>query len=158
MFFKIIYNSGNRKIESVIKWLHLYHPPLLRLKQLSEGRPETLVVRSKEFSNLLNSLRINGVDKFTFSGRLAVLNEWLISVMPKPISASMSILDVGGSDGITTFELVRYLQENLGVDVKASVLESQLRLYSFRGRLVRYYLTNEKIPFTVCYKLGPWGY
>src|ERR1035437_3615186 len=155
MFFKIIYNSENRKINSVLKWLHLDHPSLQRLKQLSEGSPETLIVRSKEYGKLLDDLWINGVNKKTGLRRLATLDEWLLSVIPKPFSASISIMDVGGSDGSTTFELVQYLNENLGIEIKASILEMQLRLHCFRRGFIRYYLTNDKIPFLL--QIGPVG-
>lgn len=153
MIFKIIYNSKNDKLKKVLRWLHLYHPSLDRLSELSEGSSETLIDRSIEFSSLLKGLWINGVDKRTGLGRLVVLDEWLISFIHKPLLSPISILDVGGSDGSTTLELVQYLKENLGIEIKAAILERQLRLHCFRRGWIRYYLTNEKKPFIL--QIGP---
>jgi hypothetical protein len=147
MIFKIIFNKENDKINTFLKWSHVYHPSLKRLRELSEGSPETLFDRSIKFSTLLKGLWIDGVDKRTGLGRLVVLDEWLISFIGKPLNSSISILDVGGSDGSTTYELVQYLKENLGIEIKATILERQLRLQCFRRGWVRYYLTNEKRPF-----------
>ena len=48
----------------------------------------------------------------------------------------LRILDAGGSDGSTTFDTVCYFRENLGVEVKATILEMQLRLHCFRRGLL----------------------
>lgn len=155
MIFKVIYNSENDKIEAILKWLHVYHPSLKRLSELSEGSPETLIDRSIKFSSLLNGLWIGGVDKRTGLGRLVLLDEWLLSFIPKLQASSISILDVGGSDGTTTFELLHFLEENLRIEIKAAILERQLRLLCFRRGWMRYYKTNEKRPFIL--QVGPFG-
>ena len=116
--------------------------------ELSEGNVESIAVRSKEFSELLHDVMINGVWKRTGPGRLAVLDEWVVSFLPLP-ATSFKILDVGGSDGSTTFDTVRYFRENLGVEVKATILEMQLRLHCFRRGCLRYYLTHDLNPLLV---------
>lgn len=155
MIFKILYNHNNPKIKAILRRVHLYHPSLKRLSELSKGSPETLVDRSNEFSSLLHGLWINGVDKRTGLGRLALLDEWLISFLQQPKQNSICLLDVGASDGSTTYDLLRFLQKSLGIEIKATILERQLRLHSYKSGWLRYYLTHDMKPFII--QLGPFG-
>lgn len=147
--FKLVCRLENGLFKKVLNRLRLYHPPLHRLMELSEGNAESLVTRSKEFSGLLSDVVINGVYKRTGLGRLAVLDKWVVSVLPEPLPMSFRILDVGGSDGSTTFDTVRYFRENLRVEVMATILERQLRLHYFRWWCLRYYLTHDRSPLLV---------
>jgi hypothetical protein len=147
MIFKILFDIKNDKIKTIFKWFQFYHPSLKRLKELSEGESETLLDRSVEFSTLLNDLWVDGVGKRTGLGRLVVLDEWITSFIPRNNLKPLSILDVGGSDGSTTFELVKYLENILGSKILASILEKQLRLHCFKRGCLKYYLTNEHKPF-----------
>jgi hypothetical protein len=155
MIFKIIYNDRNEKIKAILKRLYIYHPSLKRLNELSKGSPETLIGRSKEFSSLLDGLFINGVDKRTGLGRLIELDEWLITIIHEHPFSSISILDVGGSDGSTAFDLQKHLEESIGIEVKVSILERQLRLQHFKRGFLRYYLTVEEMPHLL--QIGPIG-
>lgn len=155
MFLKIIHTSENRRVKNILQRLGLDFPPIQRLKELSEGSPETLPVRSQEFGTMLNRLWINGVGKFTSPGRLALLDQWTISVMPQTSRGLLSVLDVGGSDGSTANDLVQYMENKIGGEIKAVVLDSQLKLYCFRRGLVRYFLNNSRIPFL--FQVGPFG-
>jgi len=116
--------------------------------ELSEG-DEPAIIRSKEFSELLDDVLINGVWKKTGWGRLAILDKWVASFLPDPLPKPLRILDVGGSDGSTTFDTVRYFREDLGVEVKATILEVQLRLHCFHRGCIRYYLTHDQNPLLV---------
>lgn len=129
--------------------MHLYHPPLYRLKELQEGNEYSLVTRSKKFSEILGDVLINGVCKQTGLDRLAVLDQWVGSVLPERLAMSFQILDVGASDGSTTFYIIRYLREKFGVEVKATILEKQLRIHCFRRGCLRYYVTHDWSPFLV---------
>ncbi len=117
--------------------------------ELSEGSAESLVTRSKEFSEILDDVLINGVWKRTGAGRLTVLDKWVSSILPDSLPMSFRMLDVGGSDGSTTFDTLHYLRENLGVEGRATILEMQLRLHCFRRGWLCYYLTHERSPLLV---------
>ncbi len=152
--FKLVCILPNGPLKNVLKRLRLYYPPLHRLMALSKGNTESLVARSKEFSELLNDVLINGVWKRTGLGRLTILDEWVVSFLTTS-SGSFKILDVGGSDGSTTFDTLRYFQENLNVEAKAAILELHLRLHCFRRGCLRYYLTHDQSPLLL--QIGPLG-
>lgn len=147
--FKVVCELENGPFKKLLRRLRLYYPSLDCLRELSTGSLESLITRSKRFSELLDDVLINGVWKRTGFGRLTVLDEWVVSILPEPVYTPFSILDVGGSDGSTTFDTVRYFQEHLGLDVKATILEMQLRLYCFRRGILRYYLTHDRIPLLI---------
>lgn len=151
--FKLVCSLSNGPFKKGLKRLRLYHPPLHRLLDLSDGTVESLVNRSKEFSELLDDILINGVWKRTGVGRLSALDEWVGAVLPEPLPISFDILDVGGSDGSTTFNTVCYFRDILGLDVKATILEMQLRLHYFRYGCIRYYLTHDRSPLFVQFGL-----
>lgn len=155
LVLKFVCALPNGPLKKALKRLRLYHPSLRRLMELSEGDAESLVVRSKEFSELLRDLSINGVYKHTGSGRLAALDEWAGSVLPHHPSALFRMLDVGASDGSTTLDTVRYFKKKYGVEVKATILEMQLRLHCFRRGFLWYYLTHCHSPLLV--QIGPLG-
>ncbi len=133
----------------------LYHPSLNYLMELSKGNEKSLGARSKEFSEILEDLLINGIWKRTGPGRLAVLDEWVETVLPYHLPKSFKILDIGASDGSTTFDTVCYYKDNHGIEVKATILERQLRLHCFRRGWIRYYLTHNQCPLLL--QIGPLG-
>ena len=94
----------------------------------------------------MNDILTNGFWKRTGMGRLTVLDKWVVSFLPKPFPSPVRILDVGGSDGSTTFDTVNCFQHDLGIKVEATILEMQLRLYYFRRGCIRYYLTHDRKP------------
>jgi len=153
--FKLVFKLANGPFKKVLKRLRLYYPPLQCLMELSGGSAESLVTRTKQFSELLDDVLINGVWKRTGLGRLAILDKWVVSIIPDSHPMSFRILDVGGSDGSTTFDTVSYFRENLKVEVKATILEMQLRLHCFRRGCLRYYLTHDRSPLLV--QIGPLG-
>jgi len=154
--FKLVCRLPDGLLKKILKRLRLYHPPLHRLQALSQGSEASLVSRSKEFSELLEDVIINGVWKRTGLARLIVLDQWVIPFIEgRPISESLAMLDVGASDGSTTFDTVTYFQENLKAPVKATILEMQLRLHYFHRWGIRYYLTYDQIPLLI--QIGLWG-
>ncbi len=145
----------NGALKKVLKRLRLYHPSLHRLMELSRGDKESLLSRSKEFSGLLQDLLINGVWKYTNPGRLAGLDEWVASILPRFSSQPFRMLDVGGSDGSTTFDTINYFKKKCGLGVKAYILDMQLRLHCFRRGYLWYYLTYCHSPLLI--QIGPLG-
>jgi len=96
---------------------------------------------------MLDGLWINGVDKRTGPNRLEVFDKWLITFLDDSLTRAISILDVGGSDGITTLELIKHLQEYSDTEVNATILEKQLRLFYYKRGCMNFFLTSEKKPF-----------
>lgn len=136
----------NRRLKTVLQRFRIYHPPLYRLLELAEGSAASLVARSEEFSGILNDVIIGGVWKRTGPGRLTQLDQWVASYVPTAGPAPFAMLDVGGSDGSTTFDMVNTFKASLGVKAIATILEKQLRLRMFQRGPVRYYLTEAGNP------------
>lgn len=89
------------------------------------------------FSLVLHDLRMGGTWKRTNRGRLPQTERALSEQLAG--RGSVRLLDLGASDGITTFEAVRALREALGVDVTAVLADVNLYLHRFRmGPLVEY--------------------
>jgi hypothetical protein len=144
--FKFVGKVDNERARRLLQRLRLYHPPLQRLKELSQGTADSLTARSAEFSELLNDVLINGVWKRTGPGRLVSLDQWITAYLQRSSTNPFSMLDVGGSDGSTTFDTLACLRERFGVDARATILEMQLRLRCFRRGPLQYYLTHDGRP------------
>ncbi len=153
--FKLICRLPNGPFKKVLKRLRLYYPPLQYLRELSQGSTESVDARSKEFSELLDDVSINGVSKKTGTGRLASIDRWVASILTEPLSTPLQMLDVGGSDGSTTFDTMSYFRDSLGVKVKATILDMQLRLHCYHRGGLRYYVTHEKNPLLM--QIGVFG-
>jgi len=123
------------------------YPSLKHLKEISNGSPETLTNRSVEYSSLLNGIWIDGTDKRTGWGRLLEIDKWITSVINKSGSSPFTFLEVGGSDGSTTYELMQHLHNEFKSEINAVILEKQLRLHCYVKNNLSYYLTHDNRPF-----------
>jgi hypothetical protein len=153
--FKLVCRLKNGPTKDFLRRWRLYHPPLSRLAELSEGDAGSLEARSREFSEILEDVLINGVWKRTGAGRLVELDRWVASNVSRPVPEPFEMLDVGGSDGITTLDSLGALREILGTDVRATILELQFRIRAFRLGFLRYYTTSGGSPLMV--QAGPFG-
>lgn len=153
--FKFVGRVESKRAREVLRRLRLYHPPLRRLKELSQGSADSLPERSAEFSEILNDVLVNGVWKRTGPGRLVTLDRWIIPYLKGSAPQPFRMLDVGGSDGTTTFDTLAFLKASLGVDAQATILEMQLRLHCFRLGPAEYYLTHDGQPWLL--QFGPLG-
>jgi hypothetical protein len=153
--FKYVARVESERALTLLRRLRLYHPPLSRLADLSQGSDESLQVRSAEFSSLLNDVLVNGVWKRTGQGRLVGLDQWIVPHLRRSSDGLLAMLEVGGSDGTTTVDTLDYLAAKLGVVTRATILEMQFRLRRFRRGPVEYYLTNDGHPLIIqCGRLG----
>ena len=153
--FKINTNSSNENYVALLRRLHLYHPSLDNLMLLSNGSLETVETRSKKFSEILNDIVINGVWKRTGPSRLLTLDDWILNIIEKYNSNEFKFLDIGASDGCTTYDLVISSQNRLKVSVFATILEMQLRLFCYRKGYLKYYLDYNANPFLI--QIGAFG-
>jgi hypothetical protein len=150
---RIVYRLPDGILKKVLKRLRLYQPPLHRLIELSEGNIESLEARSIEYSGLLEDVQVNGTWKRTGRGRLEALDKWITSLISESILGAFTLLDVGGSDGVTTLDSVRYFEEQYKVKVKATILEMNMRLHCYRRGCFRYYVTHNGIPLLLQFGL-----
>lgn len=89
------------------------------------------------FSLVLHDLRMGGTWKKTGRGRLKQTERALCSELAG--RTSITLLDLGASDGITTWEAVQTLRETFGAEVSAWLADVNLYLYRYRkGPLVEY--------------------
>jgi hypothetical protein len=89
------------------------------------------------FSLVLHDLRMGGTWKKTGRGRLKQTEAALCSQLAG--RTSITLLDLGASDGITTWEAVQTLRQALGASVSAWLADVNLYLYRYRrGPLVEY--------------------
>lgn len=147
--FKVVCRLKNESFKKLLRRLRLYYPPLQHIMALSEGGADSLITRAKQFSELLDDVLVRGVWKRTGLGRLTELDRWVVPILRGTFCTPLRILDVGGSDGSTTFDTVHYFRKNLGAEVKATILEMQLRLHCFCKGCLRYYLTHDMSPLLV---------
>lgn len=107
------------------------------------GSSTPKVALSRLFSSVLHDIRMAGAWKRTNEGRLAKTEAMLIKHMAPRYRGSVSVLDVGASDGITTFELFRALHGTFGGDVITYLADLNIWLYRYRlGPIVEYRASN----------------
>ena len=106
---------------------------------------------ARAFTEVVAALRIGHICKTTRWGRL---NESLLVFSQLVNSArSQRLLDIGVSDGITTFEAVRYLREQHNCTVSAIGIDLHNELVRFKGCCVAEYRSNNGDP--VLAEIGP---
>jgi len=91
------------------------------------------------FSHILHDLRIAGTWKRTNRGRLPETERMIAAYLAADPVEQIAVLDLGASDGITTFELVNALRAVFGARVRAYLTDTNLWLYRYRsGPIVEY--------------------
>jgi len=111
---------------------------------------------SREFSAYVSSIRIVGhISKLTRPNRLCQMNQALCQQLRALTPADVTLLDLGGSDGVTTLELVEHLEAELGVEVRAWMLDLYVRLLRYaRGGVVEYRMADGA---PIMLRVGPVG-
>lgn len=101
-----------------------------------------------EFLNLwefvMNELRLNGIYRKTYSNRLYQSTEYLYYLVKRE-SGTNSFLDVGASDGSTSFYTHTYLK-NKGINIKTVSTDKYTTLFYSRDFFFRYYFTEDYVP------------
>jgi len=142
-------------------WLRFVRHPdpdcLLDLAGRFDGRDdERSAELSREFSEVVSSIRVGLTHKLTRPNRLAMPTGALCDRLSAPRNGSVfEFLDVGASDGITTLEAVRMFEQRLGAPVHACLIDPFIRLLRYRTGSVVEYRTPDQSPVMV--RLGPIG-
>jgi hypothetical protein len=122
-------------------------------QQQGAGDPHGL---SREFSQVVSSIRVGRTHKLTRPNRLEIPTRALCDRLSIPgKGAPLEFLDVGASDGITTLEAVRMFEERLQVSVRACLIDPFIRLLRYRSGSVVEYRTPDQSPVMV--RIGPIG-
>jgi hypothetical protein len=108
---------------------------------------------SRQFSEIVSSIRIGDTWKLTSPGRLHASTCALGRRLPE--QPALRFLDVGGSDGINTLETVRHLQETRGNRVEATLLDLYVAIHRYGSRWIREYRMSDGSPVLV--RVGPVG-
>jgi hypothetical protein len=133
----------------------LANPDALLKIEGEAGQPFASGETSDRFSLVLHDLRMAGVWKRTNRGRLKRTEEMLCAHIAPELTRSLSLLDIGASDGITTLEAVRTMRRAFGEGVHAFLTDLNLWLLRYRrGPFVEYRATNGE---PIMARLGPLG-
>lgn len=144
--FKIILPLSEGSLKRTLRRLRLFHPSLHRLSELSRCDANTCAACADEFSEILSDVIIEGVWKRTRRTRLSVLDEWVGPRLLELERSPLTLLDVGASDGITTYDTLLYSEKMLQVELRATVLEKTLALMNYRKGCLDLYLTKDGTP------------
>lgn len=130
------------------------------LEDIARCYPETDARRQsqleEQFSLALHNTRMGGVFKRTNPRRLPKTEQVIATIVPPEYRSHCRILDVGASDGITSVELLEYLQARWGRGV--SVVASDLNLWLERYRLGLLLEYREPSGEQVLIRIGRWGF
>lgn len=106
-----------------------------------------------KFSMVLHDLRMSGAWKRTNRGRLKETERALCEQLAG--KTSVTLLDLGASDGVTTWEAVQTLRQSLGTEVLAWLADINLYLYRYRtGPIVEYRASDGEPIMTRIGRLG----
>ena len=141
-------------------WLRfLRHPDPDCLVDLAarfdEARPGDATRLSRDFSDVVSSIRIGRTHKLTRPNRLAGPTGALCDRLESPARDTLQFLDVGASDGITTLEAVRILEARLERPIHACLIDPFIRLVRYRSGSTVEYRTPDQSPVMV--RVGPIG-
>ncbi|MFN0120052.1 MAG: hypothetical protein ACKV2V_06090 [Blastocatellia bacterium] len=100
----------------------------------------------EKFSLIMHDLRMGGAWKRTGSGRLRETERLLKKYLAGQGTGTLSMLDIGASDGITTWEAVQSLRQGTGREVRAWLADLYLYLLRYRRGMVVEYRTGDGEP------------
>ncbi|MCG8548171.1 MAG: hypothetical protein MJE12_28565 [Alphaproteobacteria bacterium] len=135
-----------------------FHANWDRLAELSsayiDASPEKANRLGARFSCILQDICIDTVWKLTFSGRLpltegAILH-FLAQQKPGERSAPIRLLDLGASDGITSFNLLKAMRHEGLQGIELTIADLSTRLLRYRKGHVTEYRTSYGLPVLVC--------
>jgi hypothetical protein len=115
----------------------------------SEAGPADAARLSRDFSEVVSSIRIGRTHKLTRPNRLAGPTGALCDRLQSPARDTLQFLDVGASDGITTLEAVRMLEARLDRPVHACLIDPFVRLVRYRSGSTVEYRTPDQSPVMV---------
>ena len=137
----------------------LCYPSIDRVLQLVAREPDhkhdDLTKSGDEFSAIMRHIRIGTVWKCTNRNRLEVADQALCAQLRKEHLKNLRFLDVGGSDGVTTLDLVNHLEKDFGIEVEAFLADRYLVLLRLQRRGIVEYVATDGEPVLV--RVGPLG-
>jgi hypothetical protein len=105
---------------------------------------------SREFSQVVSSIRVGRTHKLTRPNRLQAPTAALCDRLSLSTNGgALEFLDVGASDGITTLEAVRMLEQRLNAPVRACLIDPFIRLIRYRSGSIVEYRTPDQSPVMV---------
>lgn len=141
-------------------WMRfLRHPDPDSLVELAarfgEGRYGDAAQLSRDFSEVVSSIRVGRVHKRTRPNRLEGPTAALSDRLLRTPGRLLEFLDVGASDGITTLEAVHMFEMRLERPARACLLDPFIRLLRYRVGSTVEYRTSDQSPVMV--RVGPFG-
>jgi hypothetical protein len=141
-------------------WLRsVFHPDPDYLTVLAgrfdEIGPETNVARAGRFSDVVSGIRIGRTHKLTRPNRLDEVTRALCPHVAPGGRESLAFMDVGASDGITSFETLQMLRSQLKIPVRVCLLDPFVRLLRYRAGVIVEYRAPDQSPVMV--RIGPIG-
>lgn len=135
--------------------LHSNPRRLLDINILVKGSNErdTLIL-ADEFSKILHDIRVGGVWKRTSPGRLPLTTEAIVKNLPEKIKSG-KVLDIGASDGCTSADLVRALDEKFNGAFQVYMADLYLWLDVWKKSVWTEYRSTQGLPVMV--EVGGFG-
>ena len=128
---------------------------LLEIAQAPDAASNSAGAESDRFSLILHDLRMGGAWKRTNRGRLRQTEKMLCEHIAPELRSSLTFLDIGASDGITTVEASRTLRRTFGDNVEAILADRNLWLLRYRQGCVVEYRAADGEPIMA--RLGRFG-
>lgn len=129
------------------RFCHANYDRLMELaeKAAAEGPLDEI---AEEFSAILHDIRVDGFRKRTEPGRLEAGGR-LICDRLKGTQRDLEVLDIGGSDGITTLDLVERLEEVVEGSVEGVLADKFLQIVRCTNGVITEYRTTDHQPLLV---------
>lgn len=134
---------------SLLRWALLPMPE--RLLEISAPAAHALSVdasHTDEFSEIITSLWINQVNKRTARDRLPETLHAVAAALPHGVR-ELRFLDLGASDGISTYDAVRFFRDERGIPIAACAVDLYTQLHRYDGRWCSEYRTSDGSPVLV---------
>lgn len=138
-----------------LRWALLPMPErLLEISTTPARAPGVDASQADEFSEIITSLWINQVNKRTARDRLPDTLQAVTAALPRGIR-ELRFLDLGASDGISTYDAVRYFRDERDVPIAACAVDLYTQLHRYDGRWCSEYRTSDGSP--VLFRAGRIG-
>ena len=130
----------------------VFFPSLDRLVDLSNEASiytPKAVSPTVEFSRIMQNLKIHGVWKWTGHHRLKDMDRLLSIYVAEQKWEKLHMLDVGASDGTTTFDTLAYLSRENKIPVAITIAEKDIRLLCVKKNRATIYFNSSRQPILI---------
>lgn len=132
------------------RFFHVDPEMLLHLQERFSTSKDDLT-SARKFTEVVSAIRLGGTYKQTGWNRVDGTTEMIIRNAKR--FSSINFLDVGGSDGIVTWQAVDRLEHDLGKEVHGTMFDRYAELVRFGHLWFCEYRTSEGIPALL--RIGP---